>query len=65
MAFSVEEADGDNYHLCPTGRYAHSPAYVDKAALASGLSVVHRRDIVLRNDPEPMRGQIVVLARDA
>ncbi len=64
MAFSIEEADGDNYRLCSTGRYAHSPAYVDKTAVASGLSVVHRRDIVLRDDPEPIRAQIVVLARD-
>ena len=65
MAFSIEEADGDDFHLCPTGRYAHSPAYVDKTAIVSGLSPVHRRSIVLRNDPEPIRGQIVVLARDA
>lgn len=65
MAFSIEEADGDHYHLCPTGRYAHSPAYVDKTAIASELSVVRRRDIVLRDDPEPIRAQIVVLARDA
>ena len=63
MAFSIEEADGDSYHLCPTGRYAHSPAYVDDTAIVSGLSVVRRRDVVLRNDPEPIRGQIVVLVR--
>ena len=65
MAFSIEEEDGDNYHLCPTGRYAHSPAYVDKTAIAYGLSVVRRQDIVVRNDPQPIPGQIVVLAKDA
>lgn len=63
MAFSIEHADGDSYHLRPTGRYAHSPTYVESTANRSGLSVACRRDVVLREDPEPMRGQIVVLAR--
>ena len=65
MAFSTERADGDAYRLCPTGRYAHSPVYVDNTANASGLSVVCRHDIVAREDPEPIRGQIVVLAKGA
>ncbi len=65
MAFSTEHAGGDAYRLCPTGRYAHSRAYVDNTASASGLSVVYRRDIVVREDPEPIRGQIVILATGA
>jgi len=64
MAFSIEHGDGDTYHLRPTGRYAHSPAYVEDTADSSGLSVVCRRDVVLREDPEPIQGQIVVLARN-
>ena len=64
MAFSIEHGDGDTYQLRPTGRYAHSPAYVEDTANSSALSVVCRRDVVLREDPEPIRGQIVVLARN-
>ena len=64
MAFSIEHGDGDTYHLRPTGRYAHSPAYVEDTANSSGLSVVCRRDVVLREDPEPISGQIVVLAKN-
>ena len=63
MAFSVENSDGDTYRLCPTGRYAHSVAYIDATADASGMCVVYRRDIIIRRDPAPIPGQIVVLSR--
>ena len=63
MAFSVENTDGDTYRLCPTGRYAHSVAYVDATVGASGMRVVYRRDIIIRNDPMPIAGQIVVLSK--
>ena len=63
MAFSVENTDGDTYRLCPTGRYAHSMAYIDATAGASGMCVVYRRDIILRCDPVPIPGQIVVLSK--
>jgi predicted TPR repeat methyltransferase len=62
-AFSIENTDEDGFRLCPTGRYAHSMAYVDATARASGLSVVYKRDTVLRKDPEPIPGHIVLLAK--
>ncbi len=67
MAFSVESTDGDSYHLCPTGRYAHSVAHIDATAGASGMSVVYRRDIIIRKDPVPVPipSQIVVLSKVA
>ena len=62
LAFSVESSEGSAYQLCPTGRYAHSMAYIESTAGASGMSVVYRRDITLRNDPVPIPGHIVVLS---
>lgn len=63
VALSVESMEGDTYRLCPTGRYAHSSHYIDATADASGMSVVYRRDITLRNDPVPIPGQIIVLSK--
>ena len=64
-AFSVENADGDAYRLCPTGRYQHAESYIDTTADASGLSVLYRRDITVREDPAPIPGQLVVLSKRA
>ena len=63
MAFSVEDTDGDGYKLRPTGRYAHSSAYIDALAATAGLSVAYRENKTLRNDPVPVSGRIVVLSK--
>lgn len=63
MAFSIETTEGDSYRLCPTGRYAHSETYIDTLARESGLSLALRRDIVVRRDPEPVEGLLVVLSK--
>jgi predicted TPR repeat methyltransferase len=63
LAFSVESAEGDSYHLCPTGRYAHSSLYIEKTAEASGMTGMYTSDMVLRNDPVPIPGRIVVLSK--
>lgn len=65
MAFSIESTTNGTYQLCPTGRYAHSSQYVNATADASGLSVVNRQDITVRNDPVPIPGEIVVLSKRA
>lgn len=65
LAFSVETAEEGGYRLRPTGRYAHSRDYIDEASGAAGLSVVSNRPAVLRNDPQPIHGQVVVLSRPA
>jgi predicted TPR repeat methyltransferase len=65
IAFSIESADGDSYRLRPTGRYAHSVAYIDTVAANAGLAVDYRQDIVVRNDTGPISGQIVVLKKAA
>ncbi|MDX1430968.1 MAG: tetratricopeptide repeat protein [Gammaproteobacteria bacterium] len=63
MAFSVEDAEGSGYLLRPTGRYAHSVAYIDELAAKSGLAVEYRRGISVRNDVVPIAGRIEVLAK--
>lgn len=63
MAFSVEDTDNDDFELRPTGRYAHSSAYIDSLAAASSLSLAHRREIIVRDDPVPIPGFIVVLSK--
>jgi predicted TPR repeat methyltransferase len=63
VIFSVETATGEGYQLRPTGRYAHTADYIDKTAGVSGMTVVHRRDMVLRNDPGPIPGRILVLSK--
>lgn len=65
LAFSVESTNADGYRLCPTGRYAHAASYIDETADACSMPVVYRRSIILRNDPGPIPGQIVVLSRAA
>jgi predicted TPR repeat methyltransferase len=65
LAFSVESSDDGAYQLRPTGRYAHSMEYIETTAGVSGMSMVYRRDIVLRNDPVPIAGHIVVLCKTA
>jgi len=63
LAFSVESGEDGNYQLRPTGRYAHSMEYIASATSELRLSLVYRRDIVLRNDPVPIPGHIVVFSK--
>lgn len=65
MAFSVEDAEGVSYVLRPTGRYAHSMAYVDDLAKRAGLARAYHQAMVLRDDPVPIPGRIVILSKAA
>lgn len=62
MAFSVEDTDGDGYRLRPTGRFAHSQAYVAGVAATAGLSIAYERQLTLRDDQNPVPGRILVLS---
>jgi predicted TPR repeat methyltransferase len=48
--FSVELSEGDDYQLCPTGRYAQSAAYVERLAKEFGFSVRVERDVTVREE---------------
>ena len=65
FAFSVEAEEGDDgYVLRPTGRYAHSLAYIKRLAAAAGLREMHLEESVLRMEKgRPIHGYIVVLGK--
>lgn len=65
FAFSVETAsDSLSWFLRPTGRYAHSNAYVTGVLTDSGLRLLARRTIVLRRERgEPIEGAVYVAAK--
>lgn len=63
MAFSVEDTGEGGYVLRPTGRYAHSSAYIDDLAARTGLARAYHRSMTLRGDPVPVPGRIVVLSK--
>jgi predicted TPR repeat methyltransferase len=48
LAFSVERLDGDGFRLLPTGRFAHSLAYIRGLGHAHGLREIRAREAVLR-----------------
>ena len=64
FAFTVEALNGEDYRLRETLRFAHSNAYVERAAAAAGLSVALRQDAVARREAgAPVEGRVFVLMR--
>ncbi len=65
FAFSVEKlADGRDFALQPSRRYAHSRVYVEAMLAANGLSVLSLEEKTIRQDRnEPVLGLIVVARR--
>jgi len=50
FAFSTEACAGESYELRTSGRFAHSPHYIEALARDSGFGVVHRDEIALRKE---------------
>jgi predicted TPR repeat methyltransferase len=65
LAFSVERLGApDGFRLAPSGRYAHSRAYISQRAAAAGLRLGDVRETVLRKEHgEPVTGEIYRLDR--
>jgi predicted TPR repeat methyltransferase len=64
LVFSVESQAKRGYSLTGSGRYAHKPAYVGKAAAAAGFREVKGIEDSLRTEyGEPVRGYITLLER--
>jgi len=54
----------DGFLLAPSGRYAHSRAYISQRAAAAGLRLGDVRETVLRKEHgEPVTGEIYRLDR--
>jgi predicted TPR repeat methyltransferase len=66
LAFSVESLSAGEYHLQPTGRYAHAPAYIGVLAQRHGLTRVAERDVTLRVEQgKPVAGLLQLWRRTA
>lgn len=66
FAFSTESPAGmtEDFRLQSEARYAHSPAYVERAATAAGLAIDRRLDVVVRTErAQPVAGHLYILRR--
>jgi predicted TPR repeat methyltransferase len=61
LAFTAEEEDGDGYSLSGTGRYRHSPAYLDRLREEHGFEERALTEATLRTEGNaPCEGLVVV-----
>lgn len=64
MIFSVEAQSKRGYSLTGSGRYAHKPAYVQKAAQTAGFKeIVGRTDTLRMEYGEPVKGYLTALRK--
>lgn len=64
FAFTVEEKEeaGDGFALRKTGRYVHRPDYIESAAAAHGLEVLHLESAAVRQQGgKPVMGLVTIL----
>ena len=52
FAFSVESCEGDGYRLLSSGRYAQSPAYVERLGAHGGFGLLAREAVFIRQGVE-------------
>lgn len=65
VLLSTERADGEGYLLRETGRFAHSRAHVEGAAVAAGFGVLRCASAAIRCDGGRwVEGDLFVLARE-
>lgn len=50
VAFSIETADDDDFTLHPSGRYAQSPAYIDRLVADFGMTKIHAAPCNIRKE---------------
>lgn len=64
IAFSVETSANDDVEIRPSGRFAHSDAYIAQMAALHGLMILDRSDHDIRFERDrPIAGAIYILAR--
>jgi len=63
--FSVESIDGNSFVLQPSGRFAHSSAYIEGLASDKGFSVLRRKSVPLRKGGTGwIDGEICILQKE-
>jgi predicted TPR repeat methyltransferase len=66
FVFSTEDCQEPNFVLRDTGRYAHSPTYIQDLAKEHGFAVVLHESVSLRKgDTRWARGRVYVLKKEA
>jgi predicted TPR repeat methyltransferase len=60
FAFSVEATVADDWCLMPSGRYAHSRAYVERLAANEGLGILHHSGMEIRRGVD---GELYVFSK--
>jgi predicted TPR repeat methyltransferase len=64
FCLSTEEFDGEGYVLRPTGRYAHSDAYIETVAAGHGFKLVAKQDALIRKgEAGPIPGRHFLLEK--
>ncbi|MFT5486200.1 MAG: putative TPR repeat methyltransferase [Paracoccaceae bacterium] len=64
MIFSVEAQSKRGYSLTGSGRYAHKPAYVQKASKTAGFEeIISRTDTLRMEYGDPVKGYLTVLRK--
>ena len=67
FAFSTESpADmTEDFHLEPSGRFAHHNKYIERLAKSNGLTVIKRLDTGIRNEKNvPLSGHVFILQKN-
>ncbi len=65
LCCSTEEMEGEIFQLRGTGRFAHSPHYVERIAAAGGWSLLRRRASLLRKERDGwVEGSLWLLQKD-
>jgi len=60
--FSIELCEGEDYQLCPTGRYAQSAAYIEQLTEEFGFSIRAEQDVTVREEQKKkVPGKIYLL----
>jgi len=52
LCFSVEESEGDSFHLKETGRFGHSHSYIEKVCKEAGWKLIASERSKLRKDKD-------------
>jgi predicted TPR repeat methyltransferase len=65
IAFSVETSRGQDVEIRPSGRFAHSDAYIAQMAALHGLVILERSEHDIRSERDrPISGALYILAAD-
>lgn len=61
FTFSENEENNSDFFLMPSGRFVHSPSYIERVLKSSGLRLISSERHILRNEAEvPVYGYIVI-----